>query len=158
MPPSRYTRLVLAERPTAQVTPSTFPKEVVPLDLNAGPDEVVVKVEYVSIDPAMRGWLNDVRSYIEPVKIGEVMRALGLGVVIQAGEGSKLAPGDHVTGTFGESLHACMVVAGEAYVCIGWQEYAVVKSKAVTKVVYVQRVTVFSIPASHLYVQASSWG
>ncbi|KAI0734319.1 alcohol dehydrogenase [Fomitopsis betulina] len=117
MPPSRYTRLVLAERPTAQVTPSTFRKEVVPLDLNAGPDEVVVKVEYVSIDPAMRGWLNDVRSYIEPVKIGEVMRALGLGVVIQAGEGSKLAPGDHVTGTF------------------GWQEYAVVKSKAVTKVV-----------------------
>lgn len=111
MSPSHNTRLVLAERPTAHVTPSTFRKEVVPFDPKAGPGEIVVKVEYVSIDPAMRSWLNDGRSYIEPVKIGEAMRALGLGVVIQAGEGSKLAPGDHVTGTFGESVHAPAVVA-----------------------------------------------
>ncbi|TFY57353.1 hypothetical protein EVJ58_g7065 [Rhodofomes roseus] len=116
MPPSHSTRVVLAERPTAQVTPSTFRREVVPFDFKAGPGEVVVKVEYVSIDPAMRGWLNDRRSYVEPVKIGEVMRALGLGEVVQAGEGSGLVPGDRVTGT------------------LGWQEYVVLDSKAVRKV------------------------
>ena len=137
MLPSHNTRLVLSERPTAHVTPTTFRKETVPLDLKAGPGEVVVKVEYVSIDPAMRGWLNDRRSYVEPVKIGEVMRALGLGVVIQAGEGSKLAPGDHVTGTVGEYMHTWSRGRREVHEAAGWQEYSVVKSKALNKVVYV---------------------
>ncbi|KZT73014.1 NAD(P)-binding protein [Daedalea quercina L-15889] len=115
--PSHNTRLVLAERPAAHVTPSTFRREVVPYVLKAGHSEVLVKVEYVSIDPAMRSWLNDRRNYVPPVKIGEVMRAFGLGVVVQAGEGSGFAPGDRVTGLF------------------GWQEYALLESKAVDKVV-----------------------
>ena len=40
-----------------------------------GEGEVLVKVLYVSLDPAMRGWMNDAKSYIKPVAIGEVMRA-----------------------------------------------------------------------------------
>jgi NADPH-dependent curcumin reductase len=65
-----------------------------------GPDEVLVRVLYISLDPAMRGWMNDTRSYIPPVGIGEVMRALGLGRV----EGSHhpdFAVGDHVVGLLG---------------------------------------------------------
>ena len=41
--------------------------------------EVLVRAHYLSLDPAMRGWMNDVRSYIAPVGLGEVMRAGGLG-------------------------------------------------------------------------------
>ena len=42
-------------------------------EINEG--EILLKNLYVSFDPAMRGWLNEVRSYIPPVKIGEVIRA-----------------------------------------------------------------------------------
>ncbi len=44
--------------------------------------EVLVKVLYLSLDPAMRGWMNEGKSYIPPVGIGEVMRAGGVGRVI----------------------------------------------------------------------------
>ena len=49
----------------------------------------------------MRGWLKDKRSYLPPVQIGEVMRAAGLGEVIEAGPGSKFQKGDIVDGVFG---------------------------------------------------------
>src|SRR5665811_1673690 len=65
-----------------------------------GEGEVLVRVLYVSLDPAMRGWMNDARSYIAPVRIGEVMRALGAGEVI-ASNHPDLAVGDHVTGMLG---------------------------------------------------------
>ena len=42
-----------------------------------GEGEVVAKVLYLSLDPAMRGWMNEGKSYIPPVGIGEVMRAGG---------------------------------------------------------------------------------
>jgi NADPH-dependent curcumin reductase len=89
----------LAQRPTGMVDASTFtiaPEALPPL--NDG--EVRVKVEYVSLDPAMRGWLNEGKSYIDPVGIGDVMRASGVGTVI----GSKdpaFAPGDTVYGGTG---------------------------------------------------------
>jgi NADPH-dependent curcumin reductase CurA len=47
-----------------------------------GPGEALVKVLYLSLDPAMRGWMNEGKSYIAPVGIGEVMRAGALGRVI----------------------------------------------------------------------------
>ena len=43
--------------------------------------ELLIKIEYISMDPAMRGWLNDAKSYIPPVQIGEVMRAGTVGKV-----------------------------------------------------------------------------
>src|SRR5499427_4811886 len=49
-----------------------------------GPGEVLVKNLYISLDPAMRGWMNESRSYIEPVKIGDVMRAGAVGRVISS--------------------------------------------------------------------------
>ena len=62
--------------------------------------QVLVKVLQLSLDPAMRGWMNEGRSYIPPVGIGEVMRAGGVGKVT-ASKNSKFAVGDHVGGGFG---------------------------------------------------------
>ncbi len=66
-----------------------------------GEGEILVKVLYISLDPAMRGWMNESRkSYVPPIEIGEVMRALALGRVV-ASKNSKFAVGDHVYGVFG---------------------------------------------------------
>jgi NADPH-dependent curcumin reductase CurA len=62
--------------------------------------QVLVKVLQLSLDPAMRGWMNDGRSYIPPVGIGEVMRAIGVGKVI-ASKNAAFAVGDLVAGGFG---------------------------------------------------------
>src|SRR5690348_7857877 len=70
-----------------------------------GDGEFLVRNEYLSLDPAMRGWMNDARSYIRPVRIGEIMRAAALGTVI-ASNHPGFAVGDHVTGTFGIQEYA----------------------------------------------------
>jgi NADPH-dependent curcumin reductase len=77
--------------------------------------EVLVKVLYLSLDPAMRGWMNEGKSYIPPVGIGEVMRAGAVGKVL-ASKDPGFAVGDHVVGI------------------LGVQEYAVAKGKQLTKV------------------------
>lgn len=75
-----------------------------------GEGEVLVEVLYVSLDPAMRGWLNERRSYIPPVGIGEVMRAAGAGRVIES-RSPVWRVGDDVTGVFGVQQY-CVVPAG----------------------------------------------
>lgn len=65
-----------------------------------GDGEIVVKALYLSLDPAMRGWMNEGKSYIRPVAIGEVMRAAGVGVVV-ASTSPKFAVGEHVSGGIG---------------------------------------------------------
>ena len=70
-----------------------------------GEGEVLVKALYLSLDPAMRGWMNEGRSYIAPVGIGEVMRAGGAGRVIASGNPA-FAVGDHVTGVLGVQEYA----------------------------------------------------
>ena len=67
--------------------------------------EVLVKILYLSIDPAMRGWMNTGKSYIEPVQLGEVMRAISAGVVIKSNH-SKFKKGDYVTGVQGVQEYA----------------------------------------------------
>jgi len=62
--------------------------------------ELVVQVQYISLDPAMRGWMNDAKSYIRPVGIGEVMRAGAAGKVVKSRH-EKFREGDIVTGGFG---------------------------------------------------------
>jgi NADPH-dependent curcumin reductase CurA len=62
--------------------------------------QVLVKVLQLSLDPAMRGWMNEGRSYIPPVGIGEVMRAIGIGKVV-ASKNPKFAVDDLVAGGFG---------------------------------------------------------
>ncbi|APV52220.1 NADP-dependent oxidoreductase [Betaproteobacteria bacterium GR16-43] len=72
-----------------------------------GEGEVAVKVLHLSLDPAMRGWMNEGKSYIRPVEIGEVMRAGGVGVVT-ASKSDKFKPGDHVVGSLGVQQHAVL--------------------------------------------------
>ena len=67
--------------------------------------EVLVKVLYISLDPAMRGWMNEGKSYIPPVALGEVMRAGAAGRVIASRHPGFIA-GDHVTGVLGVQEHA----------------------------------------------------
>ncbi len=89
----------LAARPIGNPKDTDFQltvEEVAPLSTN----DVLVEVQQLSLDPAMRGWMNAGRSYIRPVEIGEVMRAGGAGKVI-ASENPKYAVGDFVTGNFG---------------------------------------------------------
>jgi NADPH-dependent curcumin reductase CurA len=66
----------------------------------ASEGEVLVKILYVSLDPAMRGWMNEGKSYVPAVGIGEVMRALALGRVA-ASKNVQFAVGDHVYGLLG---------------------------------------------------------
>ncbi|MGZ5715388.1 MAG: NADP-dependent oxidoreductase [Caldimonas sp.] len=71
------------------------------------PDEggVLVRTLVLSLDPAMRGWMNEGKSYIAPVGIGEVMRAGGIGEVV-ASKTPKFAVGDRVSGALGVQQYA----------------------------------------------------
>jgi hypothetical protein len=79
-----------------------FTEEAVP-EPKAG--ELVVQVQYISLDPAMRGWMNDAKSYIRPVGIGEVMRAGAAGKVVKSRH-DQFREGDIVTGGFGVQEYA----------------------------------------------------
>lgn len=92
-------QVLLKERPTGFPDDNTW--EYTSSDVPSLEDgQFLVKVEYLSLDPAMRGWLNDVRSYIPPVQIGEVMRALAVGVVAES-KHPGFAEGQSVLGSFG---------------------------------------------------------
>ncbi|MEV6558456.1 NADP-dependent oxidoreductase [Nocardia sp. NPDC051756] len=94
----------LAKRP--QGLPDAETWSVVSEELpGVGAGEILVKVELISIDPAMRGWLNDVRSYLPPVGIGEVMRALDIGTVVESSH-PDYSVGETVSGTFGVTEYA----------------------------------------------------
>ena len=75
-----------------------------------GDGGVLVKTLSLSLDPAMRGWMNEGKSYIPPVGLGEVMRAGGIGVVI-ASKNAAFAVGDTVTG--GPGVQEYWAVAGD---------------------------------------------
>lgn len=72
-----------------------------------GDGEVLVQVLYLSIDPAMRGWMSARKSYAPPVNVGEVMRALGVGRVVQSRH-PRFNEGDYVSGVPGVQQYACL--------------------------------------------------
>ncbi|MEM8690040.1 MAG: NADP-dependent oxidoreductase, partial [Pseudomonadota bacterium] len=94
----------LAARPQGMVTQNifAFADEPVP---EPGDGEFLVKLEMYSIDPAMRGWINEGRSYVPPVGIGEVMRAIAGGIVVKSNHPG-FAEGDAVTGLLGIQTYA----------------------------------------------------
>jgi hypothetical protein len=99
----------LASRPTG-MTPAQnwqFTEEPV---VEPADGQVLVKTLMLSLDPAMRGWLNDGRSYIPPVGIGEVMRAGGIGRVVVSKDPA-FVPGDLVSGLLGVQEY-CQSAAG----------------------------------------------
>jgi NADPH-dependent curcumin reductase CurA len=97
-------RITLATRPIGLPTDETWALEEVELPA-PGEGQFVVKVDHISLDPAMRGWLNDVRSYLPPVQIGEVMRAGVTGTVVESRHPG-FTVGDAVTGTLGVTEYA----------------------------------------------------
>ena len=70
-----------------------------------GEGEFLVRIEYISLDPAMRGWMNEGKSYVPPVGIGEVMRAGGAGEVV-ASNNPGFPVGSKVSGLFGVQEYA----------------------------------------------------
>ena len=114
MPQLQNRQVRLAVRPVGNPKREDFTFENVEIAPLAE-REVLVKVSHLSLDPAMRGWMNAGRSYIPPVELGEVMRAGGAGEVVESNH-EAFRPGDKVTGF------------------TGVQEYAAVKGEDLQKV------------------------
>jgi NADPH-dependent curcumin reductase CurA len=105
-----YKAIRLVKRPDIRITPDLF--EVVTLEtpeLNDG--EFLLKQTHMSLDPAMKGWMNaDTKSYIPPVGLGEIMRSSGVAEVV-------------------ESKNDSFPVGARVVGMIGWTEYAVSTGK-----------------------------
>ena len=104
-------KIVLKKRPNPSVTEELFELKTEELkELQDG--EILINVEYVSIDPAMRGWISDVGNYSEPVAIDGTMRSLGVGKIISSKD-KDFIENEYVVGW------------------LGWQKYAVVSKSAI---------------------------
>ncbi|KAA1246008.1 NADP-dependent oxidoreductase [Aquimarina sp. RZ0] len=68
--------------------------------------EVLIQHHYISLDPAMRGWMNEGKSYIEPIAIDDVMRAGAIGKVIKTNNHPTIKEGDFLTGWGGVQQYA----------------------------------------------------
>ena len=97
-------RFTLAARPVGLPKRSDWNYAAEPIpDLADG--QLLIKILYLSLDPAMRGWMNEGKSYVPAIKIGEVMRALALGRVVKS-KNPAFAAGDHVYGVLGAQQFA----------------------------------------------------
>ncbi|MEM6940214.1 MAG: NADP-dependent oxidoreductase [Pseudomonadota bacterium] len=95
--------IVLASRPTGAPTPENFRLEQKAMP-TPGPGEVLVEVLFMSLDPYMRGRMDDAKSYAAPVPIGGTMEGGSVGRVIDPGD-TGLAAGDMLFGPFGWASH-----------------------------------------------------
>jgi NADPH-dependent curcumin reductase CurA len=95
----KNTRVLLASRPVGLPARENWTIETVDTE-PPGEGEFLAEVLYVSLDPAMRGWIKEGKSYIDPVEIGAVMRAGGVGRVVESRH-PDYAAGDHVQGITG---------------------------------------------------------
>jgi NADPH-dependent curcumin reductase len=91
--------------------------------------QVLVRNRYLSVEPAMRGWVNAAANYSEPVAVGAVMRAITAGRV-EASRHPDWKQGDLVTGMF------------------GWQDYCVVDAASIGPATFGRRVTETDLPLS----------
>jgi NADPH-dependent curcumin reductase CurA len=104
---------------TLAARPEGFPKEsdfsLVESDVPpAGPGEVLVRIQWLSLDPYMRGRMSTARSYAKPTELGEPMTAQAVGDVVESND-PRFAPGESVVGQ------------------LGWQEFAVARGGALRK-------------------------
>jgi NADPH:quinone reductase len=107
-------QITLAARPVGEPKESDFKLVESPIPV-PGPDEFLVQVIYLSVDPYMRGRMSDRPSYAPPVQIGEVMGGSGVGRIIKSNS-RRFRVGEIVTGFF------------------GWEEYAVSNGSGVQKI------------------------
>lgn len=106
-------RVVLTSRPEGIPQADNFEVVEGPMP-EPGPGEVLVRNQWLSVEPAMRGWVSAVANYAEPVPLGGTMRALAAGEII-ASNHPAWRVGAKVTGFF------------------GWQEHAVVPASAISR-------------------------
>ena len=104
MAPSKNRCVILNARPVGVPGPEFFDIVSRPLPEPEN-GEFLVRNLHLSVDPAMRGWVNDASNYSPPVPVGDVMRAIAVGQVIESRH-PDYAPGDRVCGTFGWQLYA----------------------------------------------------
>jgi NADPH-dependent curcumin reductase CurA len=90
---------LLAARPKGMVKESDFKYREEPIP-EPRDGQFLVRNLYIAFEPAMRGWIEDRPSYMTPVQLGEVMRAVCVGQVV-ASKHPNFQPGDCVTGGFG---------------------------------------------------------
>ena len=107
-------RIVLASRPQGRVTPGNFRLERIPLP-EPGPGQLRVRIHYLSLDPYMRGRMEETKSYAESQKLDETMIGGTVGVV-DVSNHPGFAAGDTVVGL------------------LGWQEYALSDGQMLMKV------------------------
>jgi NADPH-dependent curcumin reductase CurA len=113
VPPSIRRQVVLASRPVGIPQAEHFALTESPLPpLREG--ELLVRNEFLSVEPAMRGWVNAAANYSDPVGIGEVMRSFAAGTVV-ASRHAQYAEGDRVMGM------------------LGWQDYAISDGRGIRR-------------------------
>ncbi|MBD2724007.1 NADP-dependent oxidoreductase [Hymenobacter armeniacus] len=97
-------RVKLASRPVG--LPQTANLDLDEVEVPALTDgQALIKISFISLDPAMRGWMNAGRSYIKPIEVGEVFRAGTAGQVVES-KNPAFAVGDYVTGNLGVQQYA----------------------------------------------------
>ncbi|GAA6200259.1 NADP-dependent oxidoreductase [Aquicoccus sp. SU-CL01552] len=99
-------RIALASRPEGAPGPDNFSYESAPVP-TPGEGEVLVRSHYMSLDPYMRGRMDDAKSYAAPVPIGGTMEAGAVGEVI-ASNSPHFKPGDFAFGMLGWATHGCL--------------------------------------------------
>jgi NADPH-dependent curcumin reductase CurA len=104
-------QILLHARPVGDIKHSDF--EMIESEMpSAGAGEVLVKVLYLAVEPAMRGWMENRADYVAPLELGDLMRGYGTGEVIESNN-ADFPVGCRVSGSF------------------GWQEYIVSDGKSV---------------------------
>lgn len=97
-------RIVLASRPKGAPTQENFRLETGPLPV-PGEGQMLLRTEYLSLDPYMRGRMSDAPSYAPPVELGAVMVG-GTVSIVEASQLPGFQPGDRVAGASGWQSHA----------------------------------------------------
>src|SRR5258707_11744598 len=99
MPPTHHRQVLLAARPSGIPRAEHFKIVEAPLPmLREG--EFLVRNEFLSVEPAMRGWVNAAANYSDPVSVGGVMRSFAAGTV-GASPHPRFAGGERGMGIFG---------------------------------------------------------
>ena len=99
-------RIVLASRPVGEPKEGDFRAETGPRP-EPGPGQVLVRTQWLSLDPYMRGRMSDAKSYAKPVEVGEVITGGTVSEVVVSND-PKFTPGDLVLGMGGWQTHAVL--------------------------------------------------
>jgi len=98
-------QVLLAARPDGEVKETDFNITSIDVDNDLSEGQLLIKISYISLDPALRGWMNEGTTYIKGVEIGTVMRAFSCGEVISS-KHTDHPVGSYVSGLLGAQEYA----------------------------------------------------